>query len=262
MIDKKAVKDFLSRDLGNHDWLKTIPVEKLDAELKMLKPKPNFDGIKLWERQKAGLLLALELKRFLYFWDMGGGKTLLSLTLLKYLKQCGQKPKAIVFVPYITSVDTWVEEVAKNAPDLNCVPLLGSTSQNELTMQQADGDLFVICYQSAVAMVSYPVTKKGKRGWGINSTEVTGLFFDFNILICDEIHRCFPAGIKIKTILGQVAIENIRVGDMVDTGTGFRAVVAVMNNQAYTVSVSLETGQVIKCTPSHPFLTDRDWETV
>ncbi len=190
MIDKQAVKAFLARDLGSHDWLKSIPVEKLDAELKMLKPRPDFNGINLWAHQKAGLLLALELKRFMYFWDMGGGKTLLSLALLKYLKQCGGKPRAVVFVPYITSVGTWVDEVAKHAPDLKCVPLLGTTAEN-LARLKDEGDLFVICYQSAVAMVSYPVkTKKGKKKWDINATQIRDYFSSFNILICDEIHRC------------------------------------------------------------------------
>jgi SNF2 family DNA or RNA helicase len=191
MISKQAVREFLARDLGSHDWLKTIPIEKLDAELKMLKPRPNFNGINLWAHQKAGLLLALELKRFMYFWDMGGGKTLLSLALLKYLKQRGERPRAIVFVPYITSVDTWVEEVAKHAPDLHCVALLGSTAENLDRLQNRDADLFVICYQSAVAMVSYPVkTKKGKGKWDINATQIRDYFKGFNILICDEIHRC------------------------------------------------------------------------
>jgi SNF2 family DNA or RNA helicase len=192
MISKQAVTDFLSRDLGNHDWLKSIPAEKLDAELKMLKPRPDFNGMKPWDHQKAGLLLALELKRFMYFWDMGGGKTLLSLMLLKYLKQCGKKPKAIVFVPYITSVSTWVDEVAKHAPDLECVALTDRTDINLSRLRYSDGgDLFVICYQSAVAMVSYPVTtKKGKKKWDINATQIRDYFKDFNILICDEIHRC------------------------------------------------------------------------
>ena len=58
--------------------------------------------------------------------DMGGGKTLLTLMLLSYRKQRGEKPKAIVFVPYITSVLTWINEVANKAPHLHIVPLLGS----------------------------------------------------------------------------------------------------------------------------------------
>ncbi len=190
MINQQAVRDYLARDLGSYDWLKTLPAAKLDAELKMLKPRPDFNGINLWSHQKAGLLLALELKRFMYFWDLGGGKTLLSLALLKYLKQRGEKPRAIVFVPYITSVSTWVDEVAKHAPDLKCVALLGSTAEN-LSQLSNPGDLFVICYQSAVAMVSYPVkTKKGKGKWEINTTQIRDYFAGFNILICDEIHRC------------------------------------------------------------------------
>ena len=38
----------------------------------------------------------LEVKRFMFNIDMGGGKTLLTLMLLSYRKQRGEKPKAIV----------------------------------------------------------------------------------------------------------------------------------------------------------------------
>lgn len=190
MLNKQAVTKFLSRDLANYDWLKSLTTEKLDAELKMLRPPPQLNGIKLWNHQKAGLLLALELKRFMFFLDMGAGKTLLSLTLLKYLKQRGEKAKAIVFVPYLTSVETWVEEVAKHTPDLQCVPLLGTTAEN-LSKLSSPGDLFIICYQSAVAMLSEPGTSsKGKRKWNLEAGTVRGCFASFNVLICDEIHRC------------------------------------------------------------------------
>lgn len=122
--------------------------------------------------------------------DMGGGKTLLTLMLLKYRKQCGEKPRAIVFVPYITSVDTWVEEVKKHAPDLRCVPLLGNTAGN-LAGLGGSGDLFVICYQSAVAMVSEAVPgRDGKTKWQLSATQVRDYFSGFDMLVCDEIHKC------------------------------------------------------------------------
>src|SRR5581483_10771443 len=101
------------------------------------------------------LLLALELRRFLFLFDMGSGKTKIILTLLQYLKQRGEHPKAIIFVPYLSSVETWLEETAKHAPDLKCVPLLGSKAEILLWLDD-EADLHVICYQSAVAALSSP----------------------------------------------------------------------------------------------------------
>lgn len=126
----------------------------------------------------------------MFLWGMGGGKTLLTLLLIQYRKQRGEKPKAIVFVPYITSVDTWVEEVAKHAPVLTCTPLVGGTRDN-LRSLSADSDIFVICYQSAVAMVSEAVPgKRGKSKWQLNAAQVRKYFKGFDTLILDEVHKC------------------------------------------------------------------------
>lgn len=171
------------------DWLKSYGHPELDQALGELNPPPDF-GVSVWLHQKVAFLILTELKRFILHIGMGGGKTLLTLLLLKYRKQCGEKPRAIVFVPYLTAVDTWVEEVKKHAPDLVCVPLLGSARDNHNSLM-GTGDLFVICYQSAVAMVSETVpARDGKTKWQLNASQVRKYFAGFDMLVCDEIHRC------------------------------------------------------------------------
>lgn len=191
MINSAAIKRFLGRKLASYDWLKTCPAQELDADIAALSPVPEFGQPDLWLHQKASFLLLLELKRFFLLIDMGGGKSRISLELIKYRKQRGEKPRAIVFVPYITSVDTWVEESAKHAPNLKCVPLIGSIKENLEQLKQ-EADLFVICYQSAVAMVSEPVPskKKGKTKWQLKAAEVREYFAGFDMLIGDELHKC------------------------------------------------------------------------
>lgn len=193
MINKRLIKKFLARKLNRYDWVKRLSSDQLNGALDSFVPKPDFGNLKLWNHQKACLLILNELQRFMLYIDMGGGKTLLTLMLLKYRKQCGDKIKAIVFVPYITSVATWIDETEKHTPELKCVPLLGSTAQN-LQALNSEGDLFVICYQSAVAMVSKSqTTKKGKSKWNFEAKEIREYFSNFNMLVCDEIHRCKSA---------------------------------------------------------------------
>ena len=190
MISKQAIQAFLARKLNNYSWAKRCSPAALRQAVYSLTPKPDFGSIQPWAHQLVSFLLLQELKRFQLHIDMGGGKTAITLMLLKYRKQCGERPRAIVFVPYITSVETWVEEVAKHAPDLTCVPLLGGTVDN-LSSLQLPGDLFVVCYQSAVAMVTFSVAGgNGRTKWQLTSSQVREHFASFDTLVLDEIHRC------------------------------------------------------------------------
>lgn len=194
MLDPKVIAAFLKRRTDSWDWLKKTSASEVTSALAEMVPYPK--GIsKLWLHQQQCFLLLQQVKRFMLFIDMGGGKTLLTLSLLRYRKQCGERPKAIVFVPYITSVDTWIEEVAKHAPDLTCVPLTGSGADNFHALHDSSGDLYVICYQSAVAMVSRTVyNKKTKRNkWKATAEEIREYFADFDMLVMDEVHKCKSA---------------------------------------------------------------------
>lgn len=187
MINKKVVKQFLARQLDNHDWLKklkrSILVEDLTADIKYL---PGFEN--LWTHQLVCLLLVIELKRFMLHIDMGGGKTLIVLYSILRRKLKGEKPLAIVFVPYLSAVDTWIEECKKYTPALKLIPLLGSTTQNLRVLEERDGDIYVIAYQSAVAMLSEEHPKK--KGWTIDPNNTRKVFEGFDTFVADEIHKC------------------------------------------------------------------------
>jgi SNF2 family DNA or RNA helicase len=188
LINAASIKAFLKRPLESYDWMKGEALQALDAALNELKPAPKID--KMWAHQKVCFLLIEALKRFMIHIDMGGGKTFICLAITAYRKQRGESPKAIIFVPYITAVETWVEETKIHAPDLVCVPLLGTTAENLETLK-TDGDIFVICYPSAVAMLSValPVHGKKKKKWQIDPKFVRKTFAGFDMLIMDEIHK-------------------------------------------------------------------------
>ena len=190
MINPSTIRNFLARKLNSFDWFKKESVEELDQAITELKPKPILGN--LWLHQKICFLLIEAFKRFMLHIDMGGGKTLITLSIIKYRKQRGDKPKAIVFVPYITSVETWIEETNLHAKELVCVPLLGTTESNLRTIEEAEGDLFVICYQSAVAMLAEPrqvKQTKRKKKWAVNAKYIREVFASFDMLVMDEIHK-------------------------------------------------------------------------
>jgi len=198
IINPKAVKEFLGRKLDSWDWMKRQSLDDVSSVVRDLSPRPQFgrakdtgDRIKLWFHQKVCFLLMLNLQRFMLFLDMGGGKTLLVLMICKYLKKRGDKVRAIVFVPYVITADTWIEE-AERWTDLKVVPLIGSGAENLHALHNTpDGELFIIAYQSAVAMMSKTVkNNKGKNVWTLSAATVRKHFKGFTLLAMDEIHKC------------------------------------------------------------------------
>lgn len=192
LINPKVVKNYLSRDLENHDWMKKLGPLDLRAELHAeFQGLPNFGN--LWQHQQVCFLLVTTLKRFMLHIDMGGGKTLITLYSILYRKLMkSEQPKAIIFVPYVTAVDTWIEECRKHTPQLKLVPLTGTTIQNERLLREGDGEVFVICYASAVAMLaqSFAVPRKAKRKQAIDPKRTREIFKGFDTFVADEIHKC------------------------------------------------------------------------
>lgn len=187
MINKKVVEAFLERKLDNHDWLKKLSKRDLFVELKAdLELIPGFEN--LWVHQLVCFLLVTTLKRFMLHIDLGGGKTLITLFSILRRKLLGEKPLAVVFVPYVTAVDTWIQECKKHTPSLKLVPLMGTTLDNLRSLEERSGDVYVICYASAVAMLAESHPKK--KGWTIDPKRTRKVFEGFDTFVADEIHKC------------------------------------------------------------------------
>ena len=193
MLNPKVIDSFLNRKLDSYDWMKREPRKALEEALNELTPVPKLGN--LWLHQLVCFLIIETLHRFMLFIDMGGGKTLITLSVLRYRKQRGETPKAIVFVPYVTSVETWITEVKTHAPELLCVPLYGSTAENYEKLITAKGDLYVISYPSAIALFSKVRKNKktGKNEWYLDRQFLLETFDDFDSIIMDEIHKCKSA---------------------------------------------------------------------
>lgn len=255
MISKKAITEFLDRELNNYDWMKKEKKNDITAVVKELKPRPKLGKIKLWLHQKVCFLLLVYLKRFMLFLDMGGGKTLLTLALITYRKQRGEKPCAIVFVPYVITVDTWIEETEKWT-DLKCVPLIGTTKENLETIMNEEGDLFVVAYQSATAMMAglakgkptratNKKTKKNPNAWNFSAAQTRKVFSRFDMLVMDEIHKLGNQGSLYYRLCR--AISNHKGTEWVLglTGTPFGREVEMLWSQLYLIDLGETLGETL-----------------
>ena len=78
--------------------------------------------------------------------DMGLGKTLQALALLLAEKEKGSPIRALVVCPSSLQLN-WLKEAKKFTPDLDCVALLGSASQRQAVIAQADApDVLIVSY--------------------------------------------------------------------------------------------------------------------
>lgn len=68
-------------------------------------------------------------------------------------------------------------------------------------------------------------------------------------------HLCFVAGTQISTPSGPMPVEDVRVGDLVDTPLGPRPVLHTMEREAQVVELGLSDGRTLRCTTDHPLFT-------
>lgn len=199
LVSPEVIEAYLNRKLVSNDWLKRQRDCDLDDAINLMTPVPKWGATQPWQHQKALFLLMVSQQRFMVYTDMGGGKTLSVLNCLRYRKQCGEQFKAIVFVPYVISTETWLDEVQKHAPELHCEALTGSTGTNRKALTRSNADIFVICYQSAVAMCTVKtgyVDQNGKKRvkWKVDKGAIDELFVGFDMLVCDEVHKVKSRG--------------------------------------------------------------------
>lgn len=209
MISKYAVEAFLNRQTEQFDWIKTLTEDQLDYELAQLLPPVHFHT-KPRLHQKACFLLGTLVPEFLYFLDLGTGKTKLVLDLLRYGLLWGHYKCALIVVPQLTNVAGWLEQIAEHAPDLTVVALEGSSAGRWRTLQTVKAHGFVIAYASLVAMTSRKIVdgRTGKTKMVPDPEAIRKLAELFDVVAADECqaiksHRSLT--FKILSALAQKA---------------------------------------------------------
>jgi hypothetical protein len=74
------------------------------------------------------------------------------------------------------------------------------------------------------------------------------------------VEHCFPGQTEISTPTGDLPIEDLKLGDLVDTLTGPRKITRLYEHEHRGAMITIETVDgTVQCTPNHPFLTQRGW---
>lgn len=145
-VSKRAVAEYLARDLRNFQWIKRERAEDLARAI------ADFDGLSRfktapWAHQLACHYIGLCYPRFLFLLDMGLGKSKILLDLLSHALRAGTAAHGLVVVPRLINVASWADAITEHSDlEPNLVDCEGIAEKRE-RVTRPTGDVTVIDYQ-------------------------------------------------------------------------------------------------------------------
>lgn len=190
LISPQAIEAYLARPFNDYSFLKAVPREELRAYAAEL-------GFRYVTEPRANQLvcniIAAQEPRFLFYLDMGAGKSKERLDYIRFAKRHGRLQRALIGVPEFVHIDSWEEQIQEHAPDLRYVKLLGDKDDRfELIDKKAD--IYLINYAGLAVYMSRLRKSRNKKGEVENKKNVyqdaaAEFASMFNIVHFDEIHR-------------------------------------------------------------------------
>lgn len=184
MIPQAALQAYLERPLEDHLWVKKLTGPQLDAALATLNPKPKVPHLR--DHQKACFILGVAYPGFCFWNDLGSGKTILALELLRYWWQAGKLRRGVVFLKSDKAFDTWETQARKFGFDLPITALSGSSVQKWQQLEEFGEGLVLLPCPGATAMTSTPIKVKGKMRWKLDNKLVDRLAAWTEAFVIDE----------------------------------------------------------------------------
>jgi len=197
-VATSAIAELLARPCKDSDKAKAFDESALDTKLAALVPVPDFvTSPRL--HQKVGFLLGAAYSGYLFFFDMGLGKSWLMLNLHKWRRARGDATKAmLVLAPLESIVIGWEEQVTAHSPCLTYAGVAGGADRRA-EAKRFEADVTVMTYASFLRLVSVEVplvddegTHKKTRGgksrmkWVVDSAKVAEVMEPFSTLVIDE----------------------------------------------------------------------------
>lgn len=171
---------------------------------------------------------------------MGTGKTAAALWATDFLIRQGEIQKCLIVAPLSTLDRVWAQEIFHVLPHRRYHILHGSRAKRLELLKDGKADFYIINHDG-IEIVFDILAKRP----------------DINHFIIDE---CFPAGTKISTPRGELPIEILERGDIINSSWGPMPVTKVFQRSTdRMVRLHFEDGTHVDCTPEHPFATDRGW---
>lgn len=192
MIAKEAIDTYLAQPRKSYDWVKSLTRAEMVLELKERFGQGNWPFLTRPDKhQMACYLVGLNRRRFLYFLDMGGGKTKLVLDLFRHYKKEGIVTQLLVFVPKKVHIGSWQENVREHASDLVYEGIDATTIATKWErLEQSEADVVCIDYMGFELAVTGKVKVGKKTKLARDDRKLSILKKKYQALVFDEVHRC------------------------------------------------------------------------
>jgi SNF2-related domain len=182
VLAKRAIERYLNAPRDDLRWLKKLSHREIDKLLAELRPRPHYNP-KLGLHQKVGLYLGIKYGSFAFWYDMGTGKTFMSLELLQYWWDIGVLRRALVFVISDKAYPTWERQLREYKISVPyCTLDSGSSEGKWKTLDHFDEGIIFLHYPGAVAMVN----GRGKTKTKLDQKKVDRLLRDVDVVFYDE----------------------------------------------------------------------------
>lgn len=188
-IDPAAVKAFFKRPRDSHDWLKDVSATELDQELDRLGFSTSKNVLPLNKHQKICVLLGISYPRFGHWVDMGGGKTRISLELIRYWYGRERINGCLILAPSESALISWENQLKEWHINLPHTVLWNSSTQEKLdVLEQFKSGLLLCTYAGLPHLLSILVKQKGKKKRKLqpNAKRLRMLLQKIDALVMDE----------------------------------------------------------------------------
>lgn len=211
-VSSSSILRYLARPYQDYRWLKALDDKEIDSILQPL--NPNFN-ISLRRHQKIGFLLGIAHFGWYFQYDMGTGKSLVSLEIINYLYRLKQITKVVILVPTNELILNWADEIQKWNFKIPFIELEGASDSKWEEYSKISDGIVLLSYPGLVHMVTCKGVLNNKNKLSLDQDAIIRFCTGIDCVVFDE-----------STRLGNKDTLSFRVCNQIATRTKFKYALA------------------------------------
>jgi len=210
VLTRYAIDAYLDKPRDSFSWMKALGHDDIDEALWKLRPRPRKKVFELMLHQKLCFLLGVAYPQFLFWLDMGTGKTLLTLELMRYFYDAYKLDRSIILAPGESSLYGWEKHLNDPRWDLGLgyVTLAnGATAEKWMLLAETQSPMILASYPGLMHMGTKRVRRADGEGGQMkpDPKKIKLLSSNAQGLVLDESTKVGNHGSKIHKVCYQIS---------------------------------------------------------